>query len=104
MQLADRVTAIQTARRADIAESGSESNNLNFGLCEVVYEWAKGRVSARYGRLEVLYAHAKALFSALIALQRNRAIDGRSGRYDSQEHNAARRDMQRSQRRSQSDR
>lgn len=46
VQLADRVTAIQTARRAGVAESGSESNNLNFGLCEVVYEWAKGRVGA----------------------------------------------------------
>lgn len=46
-ELADRVTAIQTARRADVAENGSESNNLNFGLCEVVYEWAKGRVGAK---------------------------------------------------------
>jgi hypothetical protein len=44
MDLTERVTAVQTARRADVAESGSESNNLNFGLCEVVYEWAKGRV------------------------------------------------------------
>lgn len=52
MQLADRVTAIQTARRADIAESGSESNNLNFGLCEVVYEWAKGRVSRDFQQIE----------------------------------------------------
>lgn len=47
MELTDRVTAIQTARRADVAESGTDSNNLNFGLCEVVYEWAKGRVSFR---------------------------------------------------------
>lgn len=45
MELTDRVTAIQTARRADVAEAGTDSNNLNFGLCEVVYEWAKGRVS-----------------------------------------------------------
>lgn len=47
LHLADRVTAIQTARRADVAENGSDSNSLNFGLCEVVYEWAKGRVGER---------------------------------------------------------
>lgn len=42
--IVDRVTAVQVARRADVAESGSDSNILNFGLSEVVYEWAKGMV------------------------------------------------------------
>jgi len=40
--LADRVTAVQVAQRANVAEEGAESNNLNFGLSEVVYEWARG--------------------------------------------------------------
>jgi hypothetical protein len=44
-QLADRVTAAQIARRAVVAEDGVDSNKLNFGLSEVVYEWAKGMVS-----------------------------------------------------------
>ena len=44
-ELAERVTAVQIRRRADVAESGSESNELNFGLSEVVYEWARGMVS-----------------------------------------------------------
>jgi superfamily II RNA helicase len=42
--LADRVTAVQVAQRANVAEEGAESNNLNFGLSEVVYEWARGMV------------------------------------------------------------
>ena len=42
--IADRVTAVQVAQRANVAEDGAESNNLNFGLSEVVYEWARGMV------------------------------------------------------------
>lgn len=43
--IADRVTAVQVAQRATVAEEGAESNNLNFGLSEVVYEWARGMVN-----------------------------------------------------------
>lgn len=45
--IAERVTAIQAARRADVAEINNQDENqepagLNFGLSEVVYEWARG--------------------------------------------------------------
>lgn len=40
-ELADRVTAVQVEQRA-VAEQGMDSNELNFGLSEVVYEWARG--------------------------------------------------------------
>jgi antiviral helicase SKI2 len=43
LQIADRVTAVQTACRANF--SGEEfGNELRFGLVEVVYEWARGMV------------------------------------------------------------
>lgn len=44
-ELAERVTAIQVEQRANVADKGADSNELNFGLTEVVYEWARGMVS-----------------------------------------------------------
>lgn len=44
MQIAEMVHDAQVARRANVADSGPEANELKFGLAEVVYEWARGMV------------------------------------------------------------
>jgi superfamily II RNA helicase len=51
MKIADRVTAVQTACRANF--SGEEfGNELKFGLVEVVYEWARGMVKLSFAGSE----------------------------------------------------